>query len=38
MGGRKKVTIFSMTQHIAPNLIEKVDKSDYTYDGQEGCD
>lgn len=38
MGGKKKVTIFSMTKHIAPNLIEMVDKSTYTYDGQEDSD
>jgi hypothetical protein len=38
MGGKKKVTIFSMTKHIAPNLIKMVDKSAYTYDGQEDSD
>lgn len=32
MGGKKKVTIFSMMKCIAPNLIEMVDKSAYDYD------
>ena len=38
MGGKKKVTIFSMTKHIAPNLIEMVDESAFDYDEDDYAD
>jgi upstream activation factor subunit UAF30 len=36
MGGNEKVTMFSMNKHITPHLLEKLDKSYYTHEEEDG--
>lgn len=35
MGGKKKVTMFSMNKYITPHLLEKLDKSYYTHEEED---
>ncbi len=35
MGGKSKVTMFSMQKFISPHLLEKVDKSEYHHEDDE---
>ena len=32
MGGKKKVTMFTMNKYITPHMIEKLDKSAYVHE------
>lgn len=46
MGGKKKVTMFTMNKHITPHLLERVDRSEYHHEesdseeesGEDGLD
>lgn len=46
MGGKKKVTMFSMNKHITPHMLERVDRSEYHHEeasseeesGEDGSD
>ena len=35
MGGKSKVTMFSMQKFISPHLLEKVDKSEYHHEDED---
>jgi chromatin remodeling complex protein RSC6 len=35
MGGKDKVTMFTMNKYITPHLLEKLDKSYYTHEDEQ---
>jgi upstream activation factor subunit UAF30 len=37
MGGKDKVTMFTMNKYITPHLLEKLDKSYYRHEEDEGA-